>query len=82
MGCSGSEVPSPPHVPKRAGGSCFSTTLGDSHFVITSKKTRHIDSIAKIADRCEMPDSLPKIQRDRLFGHTLTFSTSVSLWNS
>ena len=25
-GCSGGKIPSPPHVPKRMGGSCFSTS--------------------------------------------------------
>ena len=39
-GRSGGKIPSPPHVPKRTGGSCFSTSLGDSHFVMTSKKKK------------------------------------------
>ena len=25
-GCSGGKLPSPPHVPKRTGGSCFNTS--------------------------------------------------------
>ena len=36
----GGKIPSPPHVPKRTGGSCFSTSLGDSHFVMTIKKRK------------------------------------------
>ena len=35
-GCSWRKISSPPHVPKRMGGSCFSTSLGDPHFVMTS----------------------------------------------
>ena len=35
-GCSGGKIPSPPHVPKRMGGSCFSRSLGDPHFIMTS----------------------------------------------
>ena len=43
--CSGGNILSHPHVPKRMGGSCFSTSLGDSHFVLTSlhqKKNQEI----------------------------------------
>ena len=35
-GCSGGKILSPPSVPKRMGGSCFSGSLGDSHFIMTS----------------------------------------------
>ena len=35
-GCSGGKFPCPPHVPKRTGGGCFSTSLGNPHLVMTS----------------------------------------------
>ena len=35
-GCSGGKIRSPPNLPKRIGGSCFNTSLGDFHFIMTS----------------------------------------------